>query len=126
MGFLRYANQVMILVNNPVGGATDSILLRLWGRSEENNDTDTWYPLGTASSGGSPVTNLTKGTLNSGGAITVNAAPQNSASHTEMLLSMAGLRFLYMEIVAVTVTTGTWDCAVSARAPGNEGLGQSR
>lgn len=116
-GDLRAASQVMLLLNNPSGAGADSITVRMWGRSNENNETNVWYPIGTANQDNTPVlTNLTKGTINHGEAITVNGSPQNSAAHAELLSGVRGFSAIYAEIVAVT---GTWDMSMATRDPGN-------
>lgn len=121
LGELRNANQLMFLANNTSAGAADSLTVRLWGRSSEAATLNIWYPLGSASSGGTPVSNANKGTVNNGGAITVNGGPANSASHAEIVLSMRGFSAAYAQVVGIV---GTWDAAMTTRDPGNRGFGE--
>ena len=123
LGSARHADQLMLLANNSSAGAGDTITLRVWQRSAENNGVNIWYPVGIASPGAAPVTNLTKGTLNNGGVIDLNGGPVNSASHAEMIVSLSGFSEFFAQAVAIV---GTWDIALMTRKPGNDGLGQVR
>ncbi len=117
LGDIRFANELMATLVNTSQGAADAITARLWGRTFDN---DEWFPLGTTADGS---TNLTKGTMNGLSAIDVNGAPSNSANHAEMILSLRGLKEVYVQASTVT---GTWDMFLSTRDPGNQGLGKGR
>jgi len=129
LGTLRFANQLVVLVNNTSAGASDEALIRLWGRSSANGSTfvepgdPVWYPLGSANQYITPApTNTTKGIINNGEAVTVNGADDNSAAHAEVIMSLRDFDTVYAELVGVTV--GEWNVALMTRDPGNRGLGE--
>lgn len=114
---LRHPNEGAIYVVNTSAGAGDSILIRLWVKAVGVAG-DLWYPHGVAGAG---VTNIQKGTINGGLAITVNGAPINSATHREIITDLRNFSAIYAEVLAGVV--GTWDAFLQTRDPGNRGPG---